>query len=476
MNSNSNIFGKLLIMKNYSVLSLSLFFNVAYQCTLLAQSNDFIPPEFAPLRNTFDEAFANFSRYQVQSYDKTELLIAEQVASDKFYPTLNAGANTGWSKPQVYKNGERVNTNDSAALNSGVNVNLSQNLYAGGSDVLGKNIAKINVENSELQNLNARRYFLFGFTRELNGLIASQSSLKQTFLELEKVKMLSVANLRKQKSGFMGAKETLETQNETQRAQRAADLEQMQFQNALLEFNAKFGLKSHAMSDSEVEKANGNLKKICGTGLNFYSQADAKEKLIAQSVALKLGRNSRYIAELNLNNSRIQRWSPRLDFSAGIGMSKAHNLSFLGATKADTSVWTLNPSANLSFSVSLWNPTSWSQFETSQARLKAADVSLESTQNESQLALEKNKVKMELLQLKSKAAAESLKLGSELHGQNKRLFEAGELNLAQYIESQNSVFRIQKEINALENDIQTSSCDAWLQSRFGFLQSGDFQK
>ena len=449
---------------------------VALSLNLKALGDNFVPTEFAPLRATIDEAFANETRFQSQNFKKDELNANEKIADAAFYPSVSAGASSNWSSSQVYKDGQRANPGSNASLNSGINVSVSQNLYAGGKHVLQKEVSKLNTENGEIEAQTQNRTFLFYFTRELNQLVGLHRTLQQTSVELEQVKAMSVANVRKQKGGFLGAKESLETQNETQRASRMADLEQLQFNNSLLEFNSKFGLKNNVVSESAMKKISQNLKQICTAGQGFYAESDSKVKLAAQTFAVKQSKNAHIIAEFNVRESRIDRWSPQLNLSAGLELSKAHNAGFLGVTGIDTNTWTMIPSVSLKFSVSLWNAVSWAQFESAESRLKSASVATQSLLNQVHLAAEKNKLKMELYQLKRKSALDGLKMSNDLHVQNKRLFDAGELSVGQFIESQNNTFRIQKEIISLENEIQSNSCDALLQSQFGFMQSGDFAK
>ncbi len=449
---------------------------VTLSLNLKAFGDDFIPSEFAPLRATIDEAFANETRFQSQSFKKDELNANEKIADAAFYPSVSAGASSSWNRSQVYKDGQRANPGSSASLNSSINVSLSQNLYSGGRDVLQKEVSKLNTANGEIDAQIQNRTFLFNFTRELNALVGLHRTLQQTSIELAQVKAMSVANVRKQKGGFLGAKESLETQNETQRASRMADLEQLQFNNSLLEFNSKFGLKNNTLSELGIEKISQSLNQICSTGQKFYSDTNFKERLATQSLTLRQSKNAFTQAQFNVRESRIARWSPQLNLSAGLGLSKEHNAGFLGVSGADTNAWSIGPTVSLNFSVSLWNAASWAQFESAESRLKSASVATQSLLNQVQLAAEKSKLSMELYQLKHKSALEGLKTGNELHLQNKRLFEAGELSVGQFIESQNNTFRIQKEIISLENEIKLNSCDALLQSKFGFLQTGDFGK
>ena len=359
-----------------------------------------------------------------------------EVARSEFLPTVTLNGETGPSRSYEWRDGTRINTDSEWTWNHQLSATARVNLSNGGATqrriALSQNETQI--AQSEQQKQLAEMYARF-FTKIVDLHFAKQRSLlrEEQFKQAQELQTIAQ---RKSKSGFFGSKDVLETQRETSRSELELRSSLQDLERQASEFNIEFGLNQNPIRVTRLPTDTAPLvRHFRDRSLTLDLKSPSEENPKAGALVLGALRLQTESSALELESQRVARWDPSLDLSLGAQYSFLDVKGSDDRLKSVTADRRLSPFATLSFSVSLFAPVAADRVQVAAERASLRKQTEEKQNQDIQKSISKIPDQVQQLQETEKLQLKLIQLSEDLLKSNRRLFDAGELDVRTMIAS-----------------------------------------
>jgi outer membrane protein TolC len=365
----------------------------------------------------------------------SEKKAAVETAQADFLPTAKLSADSGPRRTYEWKSRNQVSKTEGWTWNHQLSGSANWNLLNGG---LSQNKNTATQNDLELAALDLQKARSELYSRIFSKIVALDLSNQKVTLrkaQLSQAQELQSISQRKSKSGFFGRKELLEAQRETARAEVEWFNAKKDLERQIFEFNLETHLNRHFVTLTKLAELTANLKKILIKEMQNFSENPLIPNLASEknSIALSSANLTAQNTAIESASMRVSRWSPSLDLSMGGQYVFLDNSNLESAQKSLSPDRRFTPYAQLSLSVNVFAPTASAKITELAERELTQKIRTERVLSELQINLKKVPDQLknlkETLQMQSRLIA----LSEELLQVNKRLFDAGVLDLRSVI-------------------------------------------
>ena len=358
-----------------------------------------------------------------------------------YLPSLSLNAQTGPSKTWQWNQDGRVGQGQGATWSNQAGVSARQNLWSGGVTALREETATVRREAGRLDTQKRRANVTIDLARDLVDLVTFSRSLALQAKLLEQARALETIAVRKNKSGFLGKKELLETEREALRSELSLGGTRLEFQERLARFNRTYRQTSVPLSVSRLAELAVPLETASKTGGALVGTPALEQAAFEQSLDLRGQEISISAAESEAQIAHRQRHAPSLDLSAGLSGSLVDNRNIPAPGRSLAADSQLTASATLGFTMSLFAPEARAAADAAVARKETSLVRKAQAERLVRDALDSYRSQRLLLERQLADQRRLLAASEDLRDKNTRLFEAGAFDVITVVNSQQDVAR-----------------------------------
>jgi|GEM_PF-4434658 len=384
---------------------------------------------------------------------ETERQAAVETARAGHLPTLGLSASTGPSRTWQWNNGGLMNRDDRATWNTQGGVSLRQNLWAGGLTRLRTDSTELRLEAGRIDTRRTQSALTLSLAQDLARILSAVRSLKEDTIILDQARRLESIATRKNKSGFLGSKELLDTQREALRSEFSLRNARARLAERIALFNRAYHLKEQALTEERALALAPKLDALTRAPEETLAGVD----FLANNLDLKVSEFSLQAVDKDVESARVQRLSPSLDLSAGLNGTLYDNGNVAREARGLAPDRGLNASGQLSFSMNVFAPSA--NAAATEAIARKATVLGERARAEDALRRAAEQLRAERALLVAQIADQRRLLATteDLFQKNTRLFEAGTFDVLAVIASQQTVARDRQTLVDLEGQLQQST-------------------
>ena len=438
--------------------------------TVLANQNQFLSPDdFDFLQKYLTEAVANLSSQDSTYTRRDELAAALNTARQGNFPTVGMNIEGDLSKSFQFHNAKRLNANAQALTNFSAGMTAKQNLYAGGTTGLRIDAAQFRLDAQTLSVASRTDAVRFALLKDLVSVVSLQRIFALKKSALEQANSLSEIARRKQKSGVLGVKDTVAASREALRAANDFTDAQLTLDTQIANFNTRYLLVGNVLKDTDFAALESALRTVVKKGEALLLLPDVAKMVAEKTVSLKASRIEEQAHEADLAITRMQEYNPSLDFILGVQGNVLDLSNTPAPLRPVATNQQLQPSARLSFSMSLFNPTGHAQIEEVLTRRKSILAERQSTLNTLNNKFVLAALNRTAQQSKLQGLRKITQMSLDIRQKDGRLFDAGELDIEKVIRDQQELNAENATIVDLENQINALFADLAHTGTFGFV-------